>query len=338
MKKTKKFLAGAVTLLAAATLAACSSSADKDIITMKGSTISVSEFYDKVKYNSQAQQVLLSMIIGEVFEKEYGDKVSAQEVDDAYNDMAEQYGNSFASALASASLTEETYKDQIRTNKLVEYAVKKAAEKELTDDAYKSAYEAYTPEVTARIIRLDDEAKAKEVLASAQAEGADFAQLAKDNSTDTDTKDDGGKITFDSSSTTVPTEVKTAIFALDAGQVGASVISVLDTSTYTTSYYVVKLESKTEKSDNWKDYKDKLKEIILAEKQADSTFVSNVIKTALQDANVKVKDSAFQNLLSQYITTEESSSSTESSSSSSSTTESSTESSSSTTESSSSGE
>lgn len=338
MKKTKKFFAGAVTLLAAATLAACSSSADKDIITMKGSTISVSEFYDKVKYNSQAQQVLLSMIIGEVFEKEYGDKVSAQEVDDAYNDMAEQYGDFFASALASAGLTEETYKDQIRTNKLVEYAVKKAAEKELTDDAYKSAYEAYTPEVTARIIRLDDETKAKEVLASAQAEGADFAQLAKDNSTDTNTKDDGGKITFDSSSTTVPTEVKTAIFALDAGQVGASVISVLDTSTYTTSYYVVKLESKTEKSDNWKDYKDKLKEIILAEKQADSTFVSNVIKTALQDANVKVKDSAFQNLLSQYITTEESSSSTESSSSSSSTTESSTESSSSTTESSSSGE
>ena len=252
--------------------------------------------------------------------------------------MAEQYGDSFASALASAGLTEETYKDQIRTNKLVEYAVKKAAEKELTDDAYKSAYEAYTPEVTARIIRLDDETKAKEVLASAQAEGADFAQLAKDNSTDTNTKDDGGKITFDSSSTTVPTEVKTAIFALDAGQVGASVISVLDTSTYTTSYYVVKLESKTEKSDNWKDYKDKLKEIILAEKQADSTFVSNVIKTALQDANVKVKDSAFQNLLSQYITTEESSSSTESSSSSSSTTESSTESSSPTTESSSSGE
>jgi len=328
MKKTKKFLAGAVTLLAAATLAACSSSADKDIITMKGSTISVSEFYDQVKYNSQAQQVLLSMIISDVFEKEYGDKVSAQEVDDAYNDMAEQYGDSFASALASASLTEETYKDQIRTNKLVEYAVKKAAEKELTDDAYKSAYEAYTPEVTARIIRLDDETKAKEVLASAQAEGADFAQLAKDNSTDTDTKDDGGKITFDSSSTTLPTEVQTAIFALDAGQVGASVISVLDASTYTTSYYVVKLESKTEKSDNWEDYKDKLKEIILAEKQADSTFVSNVIKNALQDANVKVKDSAFQNLLSQYITTEESSSSTESS----------TESSSSTTESSSSGE
>ncbi|HFI0595917.1 peptidylprolyl isomerase PrsA [Streptococcus suis] len=338
MKKTKKFLAGAVTLLAAATLAACSSSADKDIITMKGNTISVSEFYDEVKNNSQAQQVLLSMIISDVFEKAYGDKVSAQEVDDAYNKMAEQYGDSFATALASAGLTQETYKNQIRTNKLVEYAVQQAAEKELTDEAYKSAYEAYTPEVTARIIKLDDEAKANEVLSSAQAEGADFAQLAKDNSTDTTTKENGGEVKFDSTSTTVPTEVQTAIFALDAGQVGASVVSVVDMTTYTTSYYVVKLESKTEKSANWEDYKDKLKEIILAEKQADSTFISEVIKTELQNANVKVKDSAFQNLLSQYITTEESSSSTESSSSSSSTTESSTESSSSTTESSSSGE
>ncbi|NQI72164.1 peptidylprolyl isomerase PrsA [Streptococcus suis] len=338
MKKTRKFLAGAVTLLAAATLAACSSSADKDIITMKGNTISVSEFYDEVKNNSQAQQVLLSMIISDVFEKAYGDKVSAQEVDDAYNKMAEQYGDSFATALASAGLTQETYKNQIRTNKLVEYAVQQAAEKELTDEAYKSAYEAYTPEVTARIIKLDDEAKANEVLSSAQAEGADFAQLAKDNSTDTTTKENGGEVKFDSTSTTVPTEVQTAIFALDAGQVGASVVSVVDMTTYTTSYYVVKLESKTEKSANWEDYKDKLKEIILAEKQADSTFISEVIKTELQNANVKVKDSAFQNLLSQYITTEESSSSTESSSSSSSTTESSTESSSSTTESSSSGE
>lgn len=58
---------------------------------MKGSTISVSEFYDQVKYNSQAQQVLLSMIIGDVFEKNTVIK-PAQEVDDAYNDMAEQYG------------------------------------------------------------------------------------------------------------------------------------------------------------------------------------------------------------------------------------------------------
>ncbi|MEG3226416.1 peptidylprolyl isomerase PrsA [Streptococcus suis] len=330
MKQTKKILAGAVTLFAAVTLAACSNAADKDIITMKGNTITVSEFYEKVKTNSQAQQVLLSMVISNVFENQYGDKVSAEEVNKEYDKKAEQLGASFNAALSSAGLTEESYKEQIRTNKLVEYAVKQAAEKELTDENYKAAYDAYTPEVTARVIKLADEAKAKEVLAAAQAEGADFAQLAKDNSTDTTTKDNGGEVKFDSTSTTVPAEVQKAVFALDAGQVGASVISSVDMKTYTTSYYVVKLDAKSEKSAKWEDYKDKLKEIILAQKQSDSSFVATVLKEALQKANVKVKDSAFKNLLSQYVTTEESSSSSTKSSSSS------TESSSSTTESSSS--
>ncbi|HEM4865043.1 TPA: peptidylprolyl isomerase PrsA, partial [Streptococcus suis] len=317
MKQTKKILAGAVTLFAAVTLAACSNAADKDIITMKGNTITVSEFYEKVKTNSQAQQVLLSMVISNVFENQYGDKVSAEEVNKEYDKKAEQLGASFNAALSSAGLTEESYKEQIRTNKLVEYAVKQAAEKELTDENYKAAYDAYTPEVTARVIKLADEAKAKEVLAAAQAEGADFAQLAKDNSTDTTTKDNGGEVKFDSTSTTVPAEVQKAVFALDAGQVGASVISSVDMKTYTTSYYVVKLDAKSEKSAKWEDYKDKLKEIILAQKQRDSSFVATVLKEALQKANVKVKDSAFQNLLSQYVTTEESSSSSTKSSSSS---------------------
>ncbi|EHD64624.1 foldase protein prsA [Streptococcus pneumoniae GA41538] len=81
-------------------------------------------------------------------------------------------------------MTLETRKAQIRTSKLVELAVKKVAEAELTDEAYKKAFDEYTPDVTAQIIRLNNEDKAKEVLEKAKAEGADFAQLAKDNSTD----------------------------------------------------------------------------------------------------------------------------------------------------------
>lgn len=281
---------------------------------MKGNTISVTEFYEEVKTNSNAQQVLLSMIISDVFEEQYGDKVSDKEVEEAYQKMADEYGDSFAMALNSAGLTLDGYKKQIRTNKLVEYAVNQAAEKELTDENYKAAYDAYTPEVTARIIKLIDEAKAKEVLAAAQAEGADFAQLAKDNSTDTATKENGGEVKFDSTSTTVPSQVQTAIFALDAGQVGASVVSVVDMTTYTTSYYVVKLESKTEKSAKWEDYKDTLKDIILKQKQKDANFVAGILKESLQKANVKVKDPAFQNLLSQYVTSDETASSTEGSS------------------------
>lgn len=310
--KTKKILAGAVTLFAAVTLAACSNGSNKDIVTMKGNTINVSEFYDRVKTNQQAQQVLLSMVISDVFEQQYGKEVSSKDVDKAYDEMANRLGDSFAGALSSAGLTEETYKQQIRTNKLVEFAVKEAAEKELTDDAYKAAYDAYTPEVTAQIIKLADEAKANEVLAQAQAEGADFAQLAKDNSTDAETKANGGTVKFDSTSTTVPNEVKTAVFALNDGQVGASVVKSVNLSNYQVSYYVVKLNSKSEKAADWKEYKDILKDSFIKSKQADAVYVKNVISEAFKKANVKVKDQAFQSILSQYITTGDASSSSSS--------------------------
>lgn len=311
---SKKVILGAVTLLASVTLAACSNAGGKDIITMKGGSITTTEFYERAKNVPAAQQSLLELVIFDVFEKQYGDKVTAKEVNEAYDEMAEQYGESFTQALTSAGLTTETYKQQIRANKLVEYAVKQAAKKELTDENYKAAYEAYNPEVTAQIIKLDDEEKAKEVLAKAQAEGADFAALAKENSTDTATAEKGGEVKFDSTSTTVPAEVQTAIFALDAGQVGASVVSSVDVTTYTQAFYVVKLSEKTEKAADWKEYKDTLKDIIMSQKQNDATFVTSVVSAALKEANVKVKDEAFQGILSQYITdgtTTESSSSAE---------------------------
>ena len=151
----------------------------------------------------------------------------------------------------------------------------------MTDENYKKAYDEYTPEVTAQVIKLDSEDKAKEVLAKAQESGADFAQLAKDNSTDEKTKANGGEITFDSASTELPDVVKKAAFALNVD--GISDVK------------------KTEKSSNWEDYKEKLKTVILTQKQNDATFVQGVISKELQAANIKVKDQAFQNIFTQYI-------------------------------------
>ena len=54
----KKLVAGAVTLLSVLTLAACTNGTNKDVVTMKGDTITVSDFYDEIKTNQGAQQVL----------------------------------------------------------------------------------------------------------------------------------------------------------------------------------------------------------------------------------------------------------------------------------------
>ena len=81
----KKILTGAVTLFSVVALAACSQTAkDKDIVTMKGETITVSEFYDQVKNNGSSQQVLLQMAIKQVFEEKYGKKVTDKEVEEAF--------------------------------------------------------------------------------------------------------------------------------------------------------------------------------------------------------------------------------------------------------------
>lgn len=306
MKTRSKLAAGFLTLMSVATLAACSgkTSNGTNVVTMKGDTITVSDFYDQVKTSKAAQQSMLTLILSRVFDTQYGDKVSDKKVSEAYNKTAKGYGNSFSSALSQAGLTPEGYKQQIRTTMLVEYAVKEAAKKELTEANYKEAYKNYTPETSVQVIKLDAEDKAKSVLKDVKADGADFAKIAKEKTTATDKK---VEYKFDSARTTLPKEVMSAAFKLDKNGV-SDVVSTVDSTTYKTSYYIIKVTDKTEKKSDWKSYKNRLKEVILKDKTSDRAFQNKVISKALEKANVKIKDKAFAGILSQYATTSGSSS------------------------------
>ncbi|HGA2412232.1 TPA: peptidylprolyl isomerase PrsA [Streptococcus agalactiae] len=306
MKTRSKLAAGFLTLMSVATLAACSgkTSNGTNVVTMKGDTITVSDFYDQVKTSKAAQQSMLTLILSRVFDTQYGDKVSDKKVSEAYNKTAKGYGNSFSSALSQAGLTSEGYKQQIRTTMLVEYAVKEAAKKELTEANYKEAYKNYTPETSVQVIKLDAEDKAKSVLKDVKADGADFAKIAKEKTTATDKK---VEYKFDSAGTTLPKEVMAAAFKLDKNGV-SDVVSTVDSTTYKTSYYIIKVTDKTEKKSDWKSYKNRLKEVILKDKTSDRAFQNKVISKALEKANVKIKDKAFAGILSQYATTSGSSS------------------------------
>ena len=287
----KKLVAGAVTLLSVVTLAACANGTNKDIVTMKGDTITVSDFYNEIKNNQGAQQVLFQMTINKVFEKEYGSKVSDKEVDKELAKQKKQLGKQFDAYLAQQGLTEETAKKQIRSNMLLEYAVNQAAKKDIKESDYKAAFESYTPEVTAQIIKLDSEDKAKD---------ADFAQIAKDNSTDTATKDKGGEVKFDSGTADIPSQVKEAAFKLDENGI-SDVITVSAGQNYSASYYIVKLNKKTEKGSDWKKYEKRLKEIIVDGRKQDTNYIRSIIAKAMTNANIKVKDDAFKSTFNQYL-------------------------------------
>jgi foldase protein PrsA len=179
--KKKKLILAAASALAVFTLAACSSGNNEEIATMKGGKITVADFYEEAKKESANQTLVQNMIIYKVFDNKYGDKVSKEDVDKRYEEQAEQYGDTFESQLEAAGFTVDSFKESIRQNLVVEAGLKDHID--LTDDDMKAAWDSFHPEVEAQIIRLDSEDDAKDVKKEAD-DGKDFAELAKDKSTD----------------------------------------------------------------------------------------------------------------------------------------------------------
>ena len=239
------------------------------------------------------------MIIYKVFENAYGDKVSDKQIDKEYDKQEKQLGDSFESQLKSAGYTKKSYKDYLKQSLAFQEGLK--AHVKITDKDTKAAWDSFHPEVTARIILASSEDEAKEIKKQLDDKG-DFAKIAKEKSQDQTTKKDGGEIKFDSQSTNLPAEVKEAAFKLKDGEV-SDVITAMDSSTYQSSYYIVKMEKNSSKGNDMDKYKKELKQIAEDTKMADQTFSSEVIAKELKKANVKIKDDSFENILSDFLTT-----------------------------------
>ncbi|HBL1204232.1 TPA: peptidylprolyl isomerase [Enterococcus faecium] len=291
----KRFLALAI-VLGTGLLSGCTNAGEKTAVSYKGGTISEQEVMDSLKKMQGADSAVQQLIVYQVFEDKYGDDVSTKEIDSQYDQTKKQLGDSFDSQLKSAGYTEQTFKDSIKQSLAFQEGLKKHIK--LTDEDLKTAWESFHPEVEAQIIQVASEDDAKDVKKAAD-KGDDFSKLAKDKSTDTTTKEDGGKVKFDSTTTTVPAEVKEAAFKLKDGQV-SDVITSTNASTYTTEYYVVKMVENQNKGNDMDKYKKELKEIATDTKLSDSTFQNKVIGEVLKDANVKIKDKDFENVLSTF--------------------------------------
>ncbi len=121
-----------------------------------------------------------------------------------------------------------------------EKAVKGSVSDELARSIYADKVKMVKPEeeVQARHILVSSEEKAKELSDKAKA-GADFAQLAKENSGDAGSKEDGGMLGYFSKGQMVP-QFEQAAFALAKGEVSAPVQSQF-------GWHVIKVEDKRTK-------------------------------------------------------------------------------------------
>lgn len=299
MKMNKKIAVAGATLLSIVTLAACSHKSDV-LVSMKTGDITSEKFFAEIKSNPTVQNLLSNEVISTALEDKYSDKVTSDDVEKEYAKMKEQYGDQFQSALVSAGLNEDTYKAQLRSTLLLDYAVKTAAEQELKDADYEEAFKSYTPTMTVKFIKTKTKDEAKTVVDELKKETAVDTLVAK-YGTLSKADQKTGELTFDSTTKDVEPELLAQITPMEVNKVSEPPIAITDRKTYETVYYVVKVTKKDAKKESWKDYEAILKDYIINKKASDKNYAKQVVAELLKEYKVEVKDEAFRNVIEQYL-------------------------------------
>ena len=298
MKMNKKIAVAGATLLSIIALAACTHKSDV-LVSMKTGDITREKFFAEIKSNPTVQTLLSNEVISTALEDKYSDKVTSDDVEKEYAKMKEQYGDQFQSALVSAGLNEDTYKAQLRSTLLLDYAVKTAAEQELKDADYEEAFKSYTPTMTVKFVKTKTKDEAKTVVEELKKETAVDTLVAK-YGTLSKADQKTGELTFDSTTKDVEPELLAQITPMEVNKVSEP-IAITDRKTYETVYYVVKVTKKDAKKESWKDYEAILKDYIINKKASDKNYAKQVVAELLKEYKVEVKDEAFRNVIEQYL-------------------------------------
>lgn len=175
-------------------------------------------------------QVLDSFIdeeVEKVFAEQNGITVSDEEVDASVSKMRQHYGSDseWENALKGAGFTAEDYRESVKTSMLRDKIIQASGVGgTASDDQLLQACQTYAANFDGGkksshiLFAAEDEAQARTVLDSIKAGTLDFAEAAKQYSTDTGSAADGGNVGWDCLTTFVD-EYQTALGKLDAGEV-----------------------------------------------------------------------------------------------------------------------
>ncbi|MFJ7310872.1 peptidylprolyl isomerase [Peribacillus frigoritolerans] len=267
LKSTKAYIwAGSILIIAGIMAFAMISSMDKTIASIDGEKINEDELYDALVagYGADTLDLLITNKLVELEAEKAGIKIKDEEIQKEIDVMVESYGDekSLKEQLeASGSSMDALKKDivvYLQTKKLVEPRIT------VTDDEISTYFEdnkdtfAQAEQVEASHILVEDEKTAKKV-AKELAAGGDFAKLAAEYSTDTETADNGGSLGYFGKGDMVE-EFEDVAFDLDINKVSDPVKTEY-------GYHIIKVTGKKEaKKANLEDSKEVIKETLLSER------------------------------------------------------------------------
>jgi foldase protein PrsA len=279
MKKwilTFSLLAGIVTL------AACNNGDNSETVAeTDAGNITKDELYDAMK-EPYGQQVLQQLVYEKVLSEKY--EVTDEELDAKFNEVKDQLGSNFEMALMQYGMTEETFKDSLKLDLLVEKA--SIADIEATDEEIKEYYDNYKPQIKARHILVEDEATAKEVKTKLD-NGEDFAELAKEYSQDPGSAEAGGDLGWFGPGAMVA-EFEEAAYALDVNEISAPVQSEH-------GFHIIQVTEKEEKK-SLEEMKAEIEREVKVGK-VDNTVMGEALQKELKEAKVKIDDKELNGFL-----------------------------------------
>ncbi|MCM3639381.1 peptidylprolyl isomerase [Sporosarcina luteola] len=278
MKKTVLAMTMAASVL---TMAACSDqkAADEEIIaTTKVGTITKEDLYEEMK-DAVGLPVMENLLLQQVLETEY--KVSDKEWKEEVKSQKDALGDNFEMYLQQQGVSEKFFEKNVKSQMIQKKMIESL---KVSDEEIAKGVERAKTEIHARHIVVKDEDTAKEVLAKVK-DGGDFAELAKEYSTEPVAEQTGGDLGWFGPGKMVQ-EFEDAAYSLKKGEIsepvktsfGYHIIEMLDTRKAETEK--TEEEIKTEIEDGLKrvQFEEKLQELI---KAADVDIKVDEFKKAL---------------------------------------------------------
>ncbi len=226
-------------------LVGCSNSGDsRTVATVDGEKITEGELNNLLQsqYGASALDSLITNKIVELEAKKLDITVSDKEIEEEYKTYTESYGGEEAllETMANYNMTKEDIEKDIETYLLTLKVMEDYID--VTDEDVKAYYEENKEsfdteaQVEASHILVEDEATANEVIEKLNA-GEDFAELAKEYSTDTASAENGGELGYFSSGQMVE-EFEKAAFAMNVGEVSKTPVKTEH------GYHIIKVTDK----------------------------------------------------------------------------------------------
>ncbi|MBA7606990.1 Foldase protein PrsA [subsurface metagenome] len=227
------------------------------------------------------KDILEYMIIEILIEqkaKEQNITVKPEEIDKEIDELKPTAEN-----LSKMGMTIEELRQQVERQILMEKIVSKAVivtEKEIRDhfERYKANF-AKPEEIKASHILLRTEVEAKAILSQLKA-GADFAELARRESIDPTTKEEGGDLGFFSRGKMIPA-FEEAAFALEVGEFS----EVVETPY---GYHIIKVyEKKPAQEPNLELVREEIRKTLTEQKTL--TTRSNLLQNLREEAKIEIR-------------------------------------------------